>query len=127
VTSSERRNGPDRRRTPRGGRRLGDADGYAPLVLVADANAGSAAQCETILARLKFAVAPAGSVDEAIRVMRALRPELVIARLTDVKRLQEEMRRDPLTANIPVIVGDAEDPDALVESIRAALRTRQPR
>ena len=41
-----------------------------------------------ILARLRFAVAPAHSVDEAVRVMQALRPTLIVARLRDEPALR---------------------------------------
>jgi PleD family two-component response regulator len=98
--------------------------GAAPLVLVADDDAGSAARSEAILCRLRFAVAPAASVEEAVRVMRALRPEVVVARLRDNERLKYEMRQDPLTAAIPVVeINDgAAEPEHFVEEVRAALR-----
>jgi PleD family two-component response regulator len=124
----DRRNGPDRRRQPRGGRRDGDREGHSPLILVADDDPDSASRCEAILARLKFAVAPATNVDEALRVMRALRPELVVLNLRDAERLQYEMRKDPLTADIPVVGTNSgtSDPEALLEEIRQAIRTRRP-
>lgn len=120
----DRRHRSDRRRASRGGRRGGDRTGSAPLVLVADDDAGSAARSEAILCRLKFAVAPASSVDEAVRVMRALRPEVVVARLRDNERLLYEMRKDPLTADIPVVeINDgAVEPERFAEEVRAALR-----
>lgn len=120
----ERRNGPDRRRQSRGGRRDGDRDGHSPLILVADDDPASATRCEAILARLKFAVAPAKTADEALRVMRALRPELIVLNLRDAERLRQEMEKDPLTANIPVIGANPglSDPEALVEEIRRAFR-----
>ena len=61
----ERRHARDRRRFARGGRRPYDRDGYAPLILVADDDADSTSHCEAILAALRFAVAPAHSVEEA--------------------------------------------------------------
>jgi PleD family two-component response regulator len=128
TSSSDRRQGPDRRRLPRGGRRDDDRDGHSPLILVADDDPESATRCEAILARLKFAVAPAKDADEALRVMRALRPELVVLNLRDSERLQYEMRRDPLTADIPVIGPDSgtRDAEALVDEIRRALRAGRP-
>jgi PleD family two-component response regulator len=121
----ERRKDSDRRRQPRGGRRDYDRAGYCPLVLVADHDPGSAARSEALLARFRFAVAPVSSVDEAIRVMRALRPEVVVTRLADNEQLRYELRKDPLTADIPVVeVGDeAADPERFVEDIRVALRS----
>jgi hypothetical protein len=115
----EHRQGPDRRRVPRGGRRATDKPGYAPLVLLIDADADSNARCEAILARLHFAVAPTRTIDEARRVMEALRPNLVVARIVDAAALKQ------LTgAEVPVVLldGDLLDPELLVEEIRRELR-----
>jgi len=121
---TDRRHGPDRRRLPRGGRRPGDREGYAPLVLVADDDADSAARCEAILARLHFAVAPARSADEAVRVMRALRPNVVVSHLRDETLLRQGLAQDPAAAAVPVIkvTPETEEPQALVEEIRRVLR-----
>jgi PleD family two-component response regulator len=123
---AERRHDSDRRRWPRGGRRAGDRAGYSPLVLVADEDADSAARCEAILATLRFAVAPARTIEEALVVMRALRPTIVVARVRDAERLEREMRANEMTASVPlVIVTDAlADPMALVAEIRRVLRSR---
>src|SRR5436190_9740254 len=100
---SDRRQGPDRRSSPRGGRRPGDIQGYSPLILVADDNANSGAHCVAILARLRFAVAPAHSVDEAIKVMTSLHPTLVVTRLKDEVGLREQMAANPSLDDIPVV------------------------
>src|SRR6476619_3794109 len=71
---TERRTQRDRRRTTRGGRRPGDPTGYDPLILVADEDASNGARCVAILAKLRFAVAPAHTVEEAVKAMEALRP-----------------------------------------------------
>src|SRR5437763_17033828 len=102
-SDADRRDVPDRRRSPRGGRRPGDPQGYSPLILVADDDADSGARCVAILARLRFAVAPAHSVDEAVRVMQALRPTLIVARLRDEPALREQMAADPTIGEIPMI------------------------
>jgi PleD family two-component response regulator len=121
---TERRRVSDRRRQPRGGRRPGDRDGYAPLVLVADDDHDSAARCEAILARLKFAVAPARTADEAIRVMQVLRPNIVVSHLKDGQGLERSMASDPAMADVPVLVltPATAAPEALVEEIRRVLR-----
>jgi CheY-like chemotaxis protein len=122
----ERRHASDRRRFARGGRRPTDKAGHAPLVLVADDDADSSAHCEAILAALRFAVAPAHSVDETLRVMRLLRPNVVVSHLKDNPRLLEEMRRDPYGADCPLILledGDL-DADGFVDEIRRVLRSR---
>ncbi len=121
-----RRQGSDRRTTPRGGRRPGDPRGYSPLVLVADEDAANGARCVAILSRLRFAVAPAHSVDEAVKVMRALRPNLIVARLSDEPELRKQMTEDASIGEIPIVTMTAanDNPDVLIEEIRAALRRR---
>jgi PleD family two-component response regulator len=123
---SKRRAGPDRRRTPRGGRRPEDPKGYSPLVLVADDDADSGARCVAILARLRFAVAPAHSVEEAIKVMAALRPDLIVARRRDEPALREQMASNPAIGQIPLLTLTAanETPQILIEEIRRALHDR---
>jgi CheY-like chemotaxis protein len=122
----ERRAARDRRTSPRGGRRPADPKGYSPLVLVADNDAGNGARCVAILSKLRFAVAPVHSVEEAVRVMRALRPNLIVARLTDEPELRREMAADPSLGEIPMVTLTAANdaPEVLVEEIRAALRRR---
>jgi hypothetical protein len=118
----EQRNGPDRRSSRRGGRRATDKPGYAPLVLLIDGDEDSNTRCEAILAKLHFAVAPTRSVDEAIRVMEALRPNLVIARVADAAAL-----RQATAADLPLVIlgDDLLDPEALVNEIRRELRGRR--
>jgi CheY-like chemotaxis protein len=121
---SERRRGQDRRQSPRGGRRPGDPYGYSPLILVADDDANNGAKCVAILSRLRFAVAPAYSVDEAVKVMRALHPTLVVARLQDEPALREQMQADPSISDIPLLVLTEENdaPQLMIEEIRRALK-----
>lgn len=120
----DRRGVPDRRQTPRGGRRPGDPIGYSPLILVADDDASNGARCVAILAKLRFAVAPAYSVEEAVKVMEALRPNLIVARLADEPILREHMATNPAIGEIPLITMTAknDDPAVLIEEIRNALR-----
>jgi CheY-like chemotaxis protein len=120
----DRRHKSDRRATPRGGRRPGDVQGYSPLILVADDDANSGAHCVAILARLRFAVAPAHSVDEAIKVMTSLHPTLVVTRLKDEAALREQMAANPDIGNIPIVTLTPENdaPQLMIEEIRRALR-----
>jgi len=119
----DRRDRPDRRRSPRGGRRPGDPHGYSPLILVADDDANSGVRCIAILARLRFAVAPAHSVDEAIKVMEALRPNLIVARLRDEPALRERMAANPAIGDIPLLALTEENdaPQLMIDAIRKAL------
>lgn len=121
-----RRSGTDRRSTPRGGRRPGDPRGYSPLILVADEDASNGARCVAILSKLRFAVAPAHSVEEAVKVMHSLHPTLIVARLSDEPELRKQMATDPELGDIPIVTMTAanDDPDVLIEEIRAALRHR---
>ena len=118
----DKRQGADRRQRPRGGRRAGDQPGFAPLVLLVDEDADSGQRCEAILAKLRFAVAPAHTLAEATRVMDALRPNLIVAHVSDPEALQ---RAAP--PEIPlVLLSDAiSAPDAMIAEIRRALRKQQ--
>ena len=98
--------------------------GYSPLILVADDDANNGARCVAILAKLRFAVAPAYSVEEAVKVMEALRPNLIVARLADEPALRAQMASNPAIGDIPLVTMTAEndDPAVLIEEIRRALR-----
>jgi len=117
----ELRQRPDRRREPRGGRRPGDAAGFAPLVLVADEDASSGDMCEALLATLRFAVARVDSMDKAVAVISTLLPDVIVARARDVSPLQ----RAAWPSGVPfVTVTDGlREPGALVEAIRQAIRS----
>ena|SRR5712692_8321236 len=117
--TTERRDGPDRRRHPRGGRRTSDRPGFAPLVLVVDRDPAGREMSEAILAKLHFAVAPVDSVEKALTVMTALRPDVIVAREADVARLRDRASLD----GAPIVTTDRGiEPDKLVEEIRRALR-----
>jgi CheY-like chemotaxis protein len=120
-THVEKRQLPDRRSRSRGGRRPTDRRGATPLVLVADEEPGSRTTCETILAKLNFAVAPVESLPKALEVMAALRPEVIVAKLRDTSLLKEQSR-----APVVVVTEEMSDPDILVEAIRQALRRGRP-
>lgn len=78
---------------------------------------------EAILAKLRFAVATSSSVDDALRVLPDLKPDLVVAAEGDEARL-----RSGTPTHVPVVVmsaGMRENPEALVEAIRRTLRDAQ--
>ena len=118
--ATDHRQGPDRRKQSRGGRRAEDRPGFSPLVLVADEDASSRDVCETILARLHFAVAPVDSIDKAISVIGTLRPDVVVVHARDTAALE----RAAWPSGVPLVnVTEAlRDPDALIDAIRRAIR-----
>lgn len=113
------RRNPDRRAFPRGGRRASDKAGQAPLVLLVDHDANSAARCEAILAKLHFAVAPTTSIEEARKVMESLHPNIIVASISEAAAL-----RTANAADLPVVILNEEvmDPETLVREIRRELR-----
>lgn len=119
-THIEKRRLADRRSRSRGGRRPTDKPGATPLVVVADDEPGSRTTCETILAKLNFAVAPVESVAKALEVMAALRPEVVVAKGRDAALLEQQS-----LAPVVVVTEEMSDPDVLVEAIRQAIRRKR--
>ncbi len=110
------RRGPDRRRQPRGGRRREDKDGFAPLVMLVGSEPDLTNRCEAILAKLKFAVTKIADVDQAIRVVPELRPDLVVAPAAEAPRMRSEIPQ-----NLPV-VAMPETPEAMIDEILRTLR-----
>jgi len=121
TSTAEQRQRPDRRKQSRGGRRPSDTPGFAPLVLVADENAVNRDLCEAILAKLRFTVAPVDSVEQAIRVIATLLPDVIVAHGRDVSPLE----RAAWPSGVPfvTVTDDMRDPDTLVSAIRHAIRT----
>lgn len=121
----ELRQRPDRRRESRGGRRPGDAPGFAPLVLVADEDAAGGDVYEALLATLRFAVARVDSVEQAVLVISTLLPDVIVARARDVSPLQ----RAAWPSGVPfvTVTEGLRDPDALIDAIRNAIRSARVR
>jgi hypothetical protein len=73
-----------------------------------------------VLAKLKFAVVPAASVDDAFRIMKTMRPDIVTANAGDSERIRLQ-RPD----QIAVVVEDSmrDDAQLLVDRIRDAIRS----
>jgi len=116
----ERRQVPDRRRQARGGRRPDDKKGFAPLVMVLDADHQRRDLTEAILAKLQFAVAPVDSIQKAITIALALHPAVIVCGPTDVVPMQEGLR-----VAVPVlsVAPEVAVTDALVEIVRVAIRS----
>ena len=113
----ERRFERDRRRHPRGGRRPGDQPGYCPLVMVIEPDIEKRDVTETILAKLRFAVAPVDSVDKAIALSHALRPSVIVCSEADVPICQ-----GLLHGSVPIVTLTDHD-ETLIERIREAIRS----
>ena len=118
-TPSEGRRDQDRRRAARGGRRPHDRPGTTPLVLVVGNGGAPQRESETILRELKFAVAPASDVSEALRVVEGLQPDLIVAPADDASRLRG--------TGVPIVEytsSDAAD-GGLVKRMREVIRKRR--
>jgi hypothetical protein len=124
TPTPDQRQRPDRRKQSRGGRRPGDNPGFSPLVLVADEDGPSGELCETILAKLHFAVARVDSIDAAVSALSTLQPDVIVARARDVSPLQHAAW--PSRLPVVTVTDDLRAPDALVEAIRDAIRGAQP-
>jgi hypothetical protein len=115
----ELRQRPDRRQQARGGRRTGDADDLAPLVLLVGDDPAVVPLAEAVLAKLRFAVTTLGTVDHALNVVPTLRPDIIVAASDDAPRLRLE-----IPVHLPVVCltdGMREDPESLITAIREAL------
>ena len=116
----DHRRGPDRRKLARGGRRTGDPTGFAPLVLLVGTGESVVARSELVLAKLRFAVTTSGTVEDALRVMTGIRPDVIVAESADASRIRLEAPE-----HLPVVVmSDAmrDDNDLFVAEIRQSLR-----
>jgi DNA-binding NtrC family response regulator len=119
--STDKRQEADRRRRPRGGRRPTDARGFTPLVMVVDGHSSRRDVSEAILAKLRFAVVPVESVDSAAPIIRALRPEIIVASVEDAGKLRALTSSDD---RIPIVAvaEEARVTKALIDQVRQALR-----
>jgi hypothetical protein len=74
-----------------------------------------------VLAQLKFAVVPAASAEDALRIMQTMRPDIVTANAEDAAQIGRE-RPD---GHAVVVVEDAmrDNAQLLIDQIRAAIRS----
>jgi CheY-like chemotaxis protein len=122
---AEKREGAERRRRPRGGRRPEDLRGFTPLVMVVDSEVRRREISEAILAKLMFAVAPVESAEKAVALLNALNPEVIVAGEQDARKIRQLMPIDTVIA-IVAVGENARVNDALIESVRDSLRGRLP-
>lgn len=121
---ANRRQGPDRRQFPRGGRRLGDQNGYAPLLFVVTRDPARREFWEQMLLLRHFAIAPCDGAGPALDILRALRPDVIVADGREAPMLRDKVAGRRQGASVPVLELPPTDDDVegFVESIRAALR-----
>ena len=112
----------DRRAQPRGGRRPADVDGLAPLIMVVGDEAAVGEAVGAVLAKLKFAVIPSLTVDNALRVLTTANPDLVVAAEGDAARIRLECPEHHTV--VVVTEGMRVDPELLIDEIRKALRSK---
>jgi hypothetical protein len=95
--------------------------GFTPLVFLVDEDRTSGDISETLLATLRFAVARMDSVARAVTVVSTLLPDVIVVRARDVAALQ----RAAWPSDVPVVTVTAglREPAALIQAIRAAVRT----
>ena len=73
-----------------------------------------------VLAKLKFAVAPSNTVEDALRVLTTLQPDLILANADDAARLRREW---PEYRAVLVVTDDMrEDPYVLIAEVRKLLK-----
>lgn len=120
--ASEHRHGADRRGKPRGGRRTGDVQDLSPLVLLVGDDEPVTSMAEAVLAKLRFAVTTSKTVDDAIRVLAGLRPDIVVAGAADANRVKREAAGK---LSVVVMTDDMrENPEVLIPAIRETLRAK---
>lgn len=142
----------DRRRVPRGGRRQKDRSGRHPNLLVADSYEGARVPCVRYLQHLGFRVDQAADGEQALALIRATPPHLILAeqRLPKMPawRLKQRLAQHERTQHIPIIVtvsdfnlagGDRESQGmasvlvkpfplaAMISEVRRVLRARAER
>ena len=119
---TELRAGTDRRRQSRGGRRPADVDGLAPLVMVVGDESAVGEAVGAVLAKLRFAVTPTPTVEDAIRVLQAMQPDIIVANAPAAARLRLEC---PEHRTVIVVNREMrDDPQLLVDEVRGAIRAK---
>ena len=88
------------------------------MVVGDEAAVGDAAGA--VLAKLRFAVTPSATVDEALRVLQTMKPDLIVANAEAAARIRLECPEH--RAVIVVSTEMRDNPQLLVDEIRSVLR-----
>jgi DNA-binding response OmpR family regulator len=106
-TLDARRETPDRRRVPRGGRRTADRPGRYPPLLIAESYEGVRKTCSRYLQQFHFQVVQAATGEEALARIVAEPPHLILAEVNlpsmPAGRLAQWLAQSWRTRHIPVI------------------------
>ena len=96
------------------------------MVVVIDEDPRRRDIAEAILAKLRFAVAPFDSVEQALSAMRALLPDAVVAREDAAAAIRGRLPNDRQGRVIPLLSVDdgLAEPEALVDALRGLLSSR---
>ena len=150
MSSSERRQGSDRRRVPRGGRRSYDQPGRHPKLLIADSYDGARIPCVRYLDHFGFHVEQAVDGDQVLAALSTTKPDVILMErglpLLSARTLGDRLEEHDDTRTIPIIVMTSEfDVDgthveaasgilvkpfplsSMIEEVRRALRACPPR
>jgi len=127
MVEIKRREEPDRRRVPRGGRRPYDRPGRHPALLVADGYEGARRPCARYLHRLNFDVSEAETGEEALARILESPPRVILAEwslpsMPDGK-LTQWLSQGFRTRDIPVIlIANGAGPSLPMPSVAGVLR-----
>lgn len=121
ADAAGKRQRPDRRRHPRGGRRAEDVPGATPLIVVVDPDPVRRKLSLEILSKLRFAVAPVASLGEALAIVPSLTPEVIVTSRAVAPTLVAALAGG---AAVPIVTSDdgRRATEALIEAVRRAIR-----
>ncbi len=94
------------------------------MIVVIDGDVRRREISEAILAKLRFAVAPFASAEQAISAMKGLLPGAVVAHEDAAAKVREHLASDRSGRTIPLlaVTPDLATPEALIEALRRLLR-----
>jgi CheY-like chemotaxis protein len=123
MASHERRQSPDGRRHPRGGRRRDDQAGHSPLIFVVTRDPATRALYEQRLSHLRFAVIACNGAGPALEALQALRPDVIVAESRDVALLHDRLPQGRSGRAIPIVefAAASDSIDQVIGDIRRVL------
>jgi FixJ family two-component response regulator len=113
---------PDRRHTPRGGRRPEDRGGFTPLIFLIDSDLERRELCSMILLQMRFAVAPFTTAASAMRAIESLAPDAIVVSPSELDAVSHSVPVRRSGRNIPVVPLHTRG-EVLVGALRVAFRS----